>query len=695
MRVIRVLLLLALCGGATIGHAQNVVLVTNSMDPTTGLDPAYVNFLTNYRGYTVTTGVFDAIDTNATQLATLNAADLVIVSRNTTSGTYATTPQEIAAWDALTTPLLLGSAYISANNRWNWVGGTQQADYDGDISAPVGTTTVHPFFEGLSGDFGDLINFPPLSGIAKYDWTGSADIAGSPTIMGSGEIIGVRNNPTAPNIIIAAWEAGGTTGTGNTLGSDRVFYALPEVFGNFRNSGVPILENILDSMLGELAEGDVNFDGVVDIADFNLIRDNFGDAVNSRALGDLNRDAVVNLEDYNLWATAVDPLIAAQASWTAVPEPSSVALIAVGILGFVAARKRRSVLSLAVLATSFLAATNEAHAIQIWGSTMNGNANDTISGNHGVAMGTGTITATADRHGNAGGAMLFDGASYFQIPNTGPGGSLNSQLTTAGTFALWVRIDNVAGETGPIALGGSEGGTDQYFSLLNTNVDNNGDNNSNGWRVDLDRGGATGTPLQRFGVKSNGLGVDGNGYAPAGTGGVWQHLAATFELDGELRLYVNGVQQTAAQALTDLTPLAATRPWVIGAERVGARMMIGAIDDVQIYNTALDPAAISDLAHLIPGDVNNNGVADINDFNIIRDNFGNNDVFLRRLGDLNQDRVVDHLDFGLWKNSVSPAVASLASWTAVPEPGSVALVAMGAIGLLLLQRKQRAKCWLG
>lgn len=328
----------------------------------------------------------------------------------------------------------------------------------------------------------------------------------------------------------------------------------------------------------------------------------------------------------------------------------------------------------------------QARGVQIWASAMDGNANDLVAGNHGVA--TGNPIATMDRHGNPTGAVEFDGASYFQIPNTENGGSLSSLLSTEGSFALWVRIDDVEGDTGPIALGGSGTGTTQYFSLVNTGWGENPDNNIHGWRVDLDRGEGSGNRA-RIGAKSNGLGVDGNGYAPTGGGGVWQHLAATFELGGELRLYVNGELQDAMPALTDTTPFASTNPWVIGAERVGSRMMVGAIDDVQIFSSALSGEEIEALAHLIPGDVNNDGVANLSDFNLLRDNFGDT-VYLRRLGDLNQDRVVNHLDFNLWKNSVSPALAAQASWTAVPEPSSVVLLGAGALGLVALRRKYLA-----
>jgi len=54
------------------------------------------------------------------KIATLNAADLVIVSRNSNSGDY-DDDDEIAQWNAITSPLILSSTHIVRNSRWNWV----------------------------------------------------------------------------------------------------------------------------------------------------------------------------------------------------------------------------------------------------------------------------------------------------------------------------------------------------------------------------------------------------------------------------------------------------------------------------------------------------------------------------------------------------------------------------------------------
>lgn len=157
MRIHLHVVLMTVVGLAGVGNAATVVLVTQDA----ARDAPLVDFLTNYRGYQMTVGAFSTLDSSPTDVATLNAADLVIVSRNTSSGSYANNSTEVAAWDGLTTPLLLGNAFIARNDRWRWIDAPgQQEDYDGDISAPPGTTEVHPFFTGLAPDFGDLIAFP-------------------------------------------------------------------------------------------------------------------------------------------------------------------------------------------------------------------------------------------------------------------------------------------------------------------------------------------------------------------------------------------------------------------------------------------------------------------------------------------------------------------------------------------------------
>jgi hypothetical protein len=61
-------------------------------------------------------------------------------------------------------------------------------------------------------------------------------------------------------------------------------------------------------------------------------------------------------------------------------------------------------------------------------------------------------------------------------------------------------------------------------------------------------------------------------------------------------------------------------------------------------------------------------------------------------GDANYDGVVDGLDRDLWSSHVGlPALATIptASITPVPEPGTLALLAAGLLGLLVYRRKSR------
>lgn len=71
-----------------------------------------------------TTHLSDMRTVEADELATMNEADLVIVSRDTDSGNYANDAAEIALWNGLTTPLIQCSAYLIRSSRWQWVNST-------------------------------------------------------------------------------------------------------------------------------------------------------------------------------------------------------------------------------------------------------------------------------------------------------------------------------------------------------------------------------------------------------------------------------------------------------------------------------------------------------------------------------------------------------------------------------------------
>lgn len=83
--------------------------------------------------------------------------------------------------------------------------------------------------------------------------------------------------------------------------------------------------------------GDADGDGVVDIADFDLIRGNFLNTVAAGQDGDLDFSATVDLVDFRIWKNAFGG-----GGPNSVPEPSTIAMLFLGGAGFVLARRLRT-----------------------------------------------------------------------------------------------------------------------------------------------------------------------------------------------------------------------------------------------------------------------------------------------------------------------------------------------------------------
>jgi len=81
------------------------------------------------------------------KIAALNAADLVIISRNSNSGDY-DDGDEPTQWNSVTTPILNCAAHLIRSSRWRWLDTTtlpNLSDAVADILAPD-----HPIFAGVA-----------------------------------------------------------------------------------------------------------------------------------------------------------------------------------------------------------------------------------------------------------------------------------------------------------------------------------------------------------------------------------------------------------------------------------------------------------------------------------------------------------------------------------------------------------------
>ena len=130
-------------------HAQNIVWIseTNADADSVYFDQGWIDLLED-AGYTVDfrPGEWMTLDTD--KLATLESADLIIASRNSNSGNYATDLTEVTQWNTVPTPLILMTVYWCRNNRLLWINDTSIEEYAPEAMMQV-VGSAHPVFEGI------------------------------------------------------------------------------------------------------------------------------------------------------------------------------------------------------------------------------------------------------------------------------------------------------------------------------------------------------------------------------------------------------------------------------------------------------------------------------------------------------------------------------------------------------------------
>jgi hypothetical protein len=203
---------------------------------------------------------------------------------------------------------------------------------------------------------------------------------------------------------------------------------------------------------------------------------------------------------------------------------------------------------------------------------------------------------------------------------------------------------------------------------------------------------AIGFVLNTNGTSSGNVDLRTTTNIPLGSTSGWTHVAAVYEPNVRMSVYINGV--SVGEKTTGLPAAAlhdSSAPLWIGRQfspTATNTSFEGKIDEVAVYSTALSPATI--LAHyqaatLNAGDFDGDGDVDGADFIAWQTNHPTGNSATLGQGDSDYDGDVDGADFAAWQGSFpigpGPGVSP------IPEPSSIILTCCG-IWMLVFSRRR-------
>jgi hypothetical protein len=144
----------------------------------------------------ISAGVGPWRELDANEVTALEAADLIIVSRDADQSQYATNTAEVAQWNSIKTPLILMQNYIARSNRWRWLSSTSMAARQNYFMAKA-VDPNHPMFAGVQLDPNGVVSY--MDSNAYPGHVSFINIANA----GHGKAIAVR--PDNGNILIEEW----------------------------------------------------------------------------------------------------------------------------------------------------------------------------------------------------------------------------------------------------------------------------------------------------------------------------------------------------------------------------------------------------------------------------------------------------------------------------------------------------------
>jgi hypothetical protein len=248
------LFLLLVFGLTLSAYAQNIIVVAESSDLNEDgvVDDYRLVEVLEEEGYTVDIQRDYWMELDDDKINALNAADLVIISRNTGSGNYNQAP-EVTQWNSVTTPMILSSSWFVRNNRWMWLNIGETIRYGGSPTLEA-TDTRHPVFAGVTLDENNQIQ--ALDPNVSDGQTTFVDIDD----VGNGLLIARTADNNYPFIV--EWDEGVEfyNGSGEFAGGRRLFFSFgtqenepktsPMGAYNFTPEGEKIFLNAIHYMLG-------------------------------------------------------------------------------------------------------------------------------------------------------------------------------------------------------------------------------------------------------------------------------------------------------------------------------------------------------------------------------------------------------------------------------------------------------------
>jgi hypothetical protein len=271
-RLVMVLFVLSLALASTV-QAADIVLVNEAYDTDVdGVqdDQGLIDFLVA-EGHNVDVQPGIWMDLDPDEIALLDAADLVIVSRSTNSGNYAD-GEEPTQWNSVTTPLIQMSAYLVRSSRWKWMDTGSATNNSGSPAMEV-LDLNHPIFTGVVLDANNVVEAVDAGvGAGETSFAGTLD-AGNGTLL-------AKAVAEAELAWIAEWEAGVEfyEGAGQIPAAKRMMFcggtqevgATPQGAWNFTGVGAQVFRNAINYMLGGrrivlvTEEADADADGAWD-----------------------------------------------------------------------------------------------------------------------------------------------------------------------------------------------------------------------------------------------------------------------------------------------------------------------------------------------------------------------------------------------------------------------------------------------